>query len=69
MGGLRVVGEGRRLSAAVCDHGGEGVPRRGMVKMGGAEFATPSGTGDLGPGPINRAGADPGDRDSRRALW
>ena len=55
--------------AAVYDHGGEGLPRRGMVKMRGAEFATPSGAGDLGPRPINRADADPGDCDSRRASW
>ena len=39
---LRDARDGRRVSAAVGDHGGEAAPRRGMVKMGGAEFATPA---------------------------
>ena len=40
MGCLRDAKDGRRESAAVGDHDGEGALRRGMVKMAGPEFVT-----------------------------
>ena len=42
MGGLRDVVGGHRVLAAVSDHIGEAVRRRGMVKMRCGEFATPT---------------------------
>jgi hypothetical protein len=40
MAWLRDPVEGRRVAAAVVDHGGEEVPRKGMVISVGGEITT-----------------------------
>ena len=59
--------DGRRVSAAVGDHDGEGAPRRGMVKMRGPEFATPRGPA-IWPHWISRAGEGEAGRAIAAAL-
>jgi hypothetical protein len=47
---LRDAKKGRRIEAAIGDHGGGEKLARGMVKIRGGEFATPS--GETLPDPI-----------------